>query len=163
MSNSAAESGDHSSGEVVPVELFFDLVFAFALSQLSHHLLGHVTRRGSAQTAVLLCAVFGVWAYTSFQATVLGPERRHAQRALLAVMFAGLVMNAAISHAFTDGAWSFVIPLLACQYGYAALTMRTATQPGLRAHYRRVLIWFTATTPLWVVGATSEPRWRLAW
>ncbi|MGH3601650.1 MAG: low temperature requirement protein A, partial [Pseudonocardiaceae bacterium] len=95
----------------------FDLVFAFALSQLSHHLLSQVTWGGGAPTAVLLCAVFGVWAYTSFQATVLGPERSHAQRALLAVMFVGLVMNAAIGHAFTYGAWSFVIPLLACQFG----------------------------------------------
>ncbi|WP_329201572.1 MULTISPECIES: low temperature requirement protein A [unclassified Streptomyces] len=43
--------------EVSPLELFYDLVFVFAVSQLSHHLLEHLTRRGSAETAVLLVAV----------------------------------------------------------------------------------------------------------
>ena len=31
--------------EVSPLELFFDLVFVFALSQLSHHLLDNLTWR----------------------------------------------------------------------------------------------------------------------
>jgi low temperature requirement protein LtrA len=57
--------------EVSPLELFFDLVFVFAVSQLSHHLLEHLTWRGAAETLVMLIAVFSVWSYTSFEATVL--------------------------------------------------------------------------------------------
>ncbi len=42
-----ADSPDHGIPEpvfaVTPLELFFDLVFAFAISQLSHHLLIHLT------------------------------------------------------------------------------------------------------------------------
>jgi low temperature requirement protein LtrA len=38
---------------VSPLELFFDLVFVFAVSQLSHHLLDHLTWRGAAETLVL--------------------------------------------------------------------------------------------------------------
>lgn len=41
----AAESRTRISDEVSPVELLFDLVFIFALSQLSHHLLDHLTAR----------------------------------------------------------------------------------------------------------------------
>jgi low temperature requirement protein LtrA len=51
---------------VSPTELFFDLVFVFAVSQLSQHLRQHLTWRGAAETAVMLVAVFGVWAYTTF-------------------------------------------------------------------------------------------------
>jgi hypothetical protein len=53
--------------EVTPLELFFNLVFVFAVSQLSHHFLEHLTWRGAAETLVMLIAVFGVWAYTSFE------------------------------------------------------------------------------------------------
>ena len=65
---------DHPSRDsdaVSPIELFFDLVFVFAISQLSHHLLQHLTWRGAAETTVLLLAVFSVWAYTTFEATVV--------------------------------------------------------------------------------------------
>ena len=37
---------------VSPLELFFDLVFVFAVSQLSHHLLDQLSWRGAAETLV---------------------------------------------------------------------------------------------------------------
>jgi low temperature requirement protein LtrA len=45
---------------ITSLELFFDLVFAFAISQLSHHLLAHTDSRGAAETLVMLVGVFGV-------------------------------------------------------------------------------------------------------
>jgi len=48
--------------EVSPLELFYDLVFVFAVSQLSEHLLDDLTWRGAAETLVLLCAGLTVWA-----------------------------------------------------------------------------------------------------
>ena len=55
--------------EVSPLELSYDLVFVFAVSQLSEHLLDDLTWRGAAETLVLLCAVFTVWLLTTFEAT----------------------------------------------------------------------------------------------
>ncbi len=40
--------------EVTPLELLFDLVFAFAVSQLSNHLFTHLSLRGGAETLVML-------------------------------------------------------------------------------------------------------------
>jgi low temperature requirement protein LtrA len=37
---------------VAPLELFFDLVYVFAIGQLSHHLLAHVDLRTGAETAI---------------------------------------------------------------------------------------------------------------
>jgi low temperature requirement protein LtrA len=54
--------------EVSPLELFYDLVFVFAVSQLSEHLLDDLTWRGAGETLVLLCAVFTVWLLTTFEA-----------------------------------------------------------------------------------------------
>jgi low temperature requirement protein LtrA len=147
---------------VGPLELFFDLVFVFAVSQLSHHLLAHLNWRGAGETAVLLVAVFGVWAYTSFEATSRDVERKDTQRMLLAVMFTGLFMNAAISSAFSSGPWLFVVPYLVSQLGPATVTAIRVGPAELRRHYRRALVWLSAATPLWIVGAVLEPRPRLA-
>ena len=43
---------------VTPLELFFDLVYVFAIGQLSHHLLAHVDLRTATETLVLALAVF---------------------------------------------------------------------------------------------------------
>lgn len=147
---------------VGPLELFFDLVFVFAVSQLSHHLLTHLNWRGVGETAVLLVAVFGVWAYTSFEATSRDVERKDTQRTLLTVMFLGLFMNAAISSAFSSSPWPFVVPYLVSQIGPTVAASIVTGEAELRLHYRRVLVWLVAATPVWIVGATLEPGPRLA-
>lgn len=52
-------------GRVSTLELFFDLVFVFAITQISHYLLKHFTAIGIVQTAMLVMAVWWVWVYTS--------------------------------------------------------------------------------------------------
>lgn len=151
------------SDEVSPLELFFDLVFVFALSQLSHHLLHHLTARGAAETVVMLIGVFCVWSYTSFEATALSLSRAYTRWMLLAVMGIGLFMNAAIPHAFADRAWAFVIPLLVIQIGRPLLTGALVPEQVLRGHYRVILVWMLATAPLWIAGAAGPPEARLAW
>ena len=47
--------------EVSPLELFFDLVYVFAIGQLSHHLLEHVDLRTGAETLILALAVIYAW------------------------------------------------------------------------------------------------------
>jgi low temperature requirement protein LtrA len=51
-------------GRVGMAELFFDLVFVFAVTQLSHTLLAHLTWREALQVGLLLGAVWMVWIYT---------------------------------------------------------------------------------------------------
>jgi len=148
---------------VSPLELFFDLVFVFAVSQLSHHLLNHLSWRGAAETLVLLIAVFGVWSGTSFEATLLHIARSQARWLLLAVMLVGLFMNAAVQNAFETGGWAFVIPLLMIQAGRSILMVVVAPTRMLREHYGRLLCWIIATTPLWIVGAIADAESRLLW
>jgi low temperature requirement protein LtrA len=148
---------------VSPLELFFDLVFVFAVSQLSHHLLDHLTWRGAAETLVLLIGVFGIWSGTSFEATLLHIARSHARWLLLAVMLVGLFMNAAIADAFEVGGWAFVVPLLVIQAGRSILMVVVAPTRMLREHYARLLCWILATAPLWIVGAISDAESRLLW
>jgi len=163
--------------EVSPLELFYDLVFVFAVSQLSEHLVDDLTWRGAAETLVLLCAVFTVWLLTTFEATYFDITRRQTQVAVLTAMVLGLFMNAAIGVAFSAGGWAFVVPLVVTQVARGIVTSTTAPTPQLRQHYRRALTWLLASTPFWIVGAAAAPepaavvvgrgyghrrRWRLA-
>ena len=70
----AALLRDRSSpaeGRVAFVELFFDLVFVFAVTQLSHALAAHLTARGALEALVLLLAVWSVWVYTTWATSTL--------------------------------------------------------------------------------------------
>lgn len=148
---------------VDPAELFFDLVFVLAVSQLSHHLLEHVTWRGAAETAVLVVAVCATWYSTSWQVTLLRVERSQALALLLGVMLVGLFMNASIGRAFDGSGWDFVLPFLIIQLGGAAWTVLNAPSTLWKNHYQRTLIWLVGTAPLWALGAAADAEHRLFW
>ena len=88
---------------VTPLELFFDLVYVFAIGQLSHHLLEHVDVRTGAETLVLALAVFYAWHMTAWGANYLEPDRLTVRGLLVGLMFASLLMSVGIGDAF-DGA-----------------------------------------------------------
>jgi low temperature requirement protein LtrA len=111
---------------VTPLELFFDLVFVFAVSQLSHHLLEHLSWRGVAETVVLLLPIFAVWAYTSWAAIMIPDDHYRTLWMVLVVMALGLFMNAAVTGAFTTSGWAFVVPLLLIQLGRSVWTVVNA-------------------------------------
>jgi hypothetical protein len=59
---------------VTNAELFFDLVFVFAVTQLSHMLLGRFTALGAVQVTLLFLAVWWVWVYTAWITNWLDPD-----------------------------------------------------------------------------------------
>jgi low temperature requirement protein LtrA len=149
--------------DVTPLELFFDLVFVFAVSQLSHHLLAHLSWWGAAETLVLLRAVYGVWYSTSWAATMIPADQPRTQWMVLAVTLLGLFMNAAVTRAFTTSGWAFIIPLLLIQLGRTVWTLVNSPNAVFRDHFFRTLLWFIAISPLWVAGADVNPETRLLW
>ncbi len=52
--------------EVTPLELFFDLVYVFAIGQLSHHLFTDVDLRTAIETLVMALAIFYAWYMTAW-------------------------------------------------------------------------------------------------
>jgi len=149
--------------EVAPLELFFDLVFVFAVSQLSQHLFQHLSWRGALETLVLGGAVFTVWVHTSFEATFFDITRRQTQLSVLAAMGIGLFMNAAIASAFTTAGPLFAVPLVVIQLARGILTNTAAPTQMLQRHYRHMLIWLVASVPFWLVGAFASDASRLWW
>jgi low temperature requirement protein LtrA len=92
---------------VTNVELFFDLVFVFAVTQLSHFLLTSEASRGAGQTAflagLLLTMVWLLWAYTTWVTNCLDPDKIAVRLLLLLLVLAliSLISSAALPTAFS--------------------------------------------------------------
>src|SRR5262245_57493082 len=89
------------------LELFFDLVFVFAVTQLSHTLLEDLSLRGAAQTLFLLLVVWWAWIYTTWMTNWFDPDSVPVRCVLLVGMLASLVMSIAVPDAFGERALAF--------------------------------------------------------
>ena len=150
-----------SGNEVSRLELFFDLVFVFALSQLSHHLLEHPSWVGAGETFVLLLGVYKVWVYTTWTATLLDTSRLEVQWMLLIVMLVSLFMNASIGSAFGAFGWLFAASYLLVQLGRGAWMLTVGLDRTTHSHFVRTLIWGCMSAPFWVAGVFFGPGPRL--
>ncbi len=153
------------SGRVGMIELFFDLVFVFAVTQLSHALLARLTPAGAAQGALLLLAVWWVWIYTSWVTNWLDPERIPVRVALFALMLGGLVLAAALPQAFGPRGLVFAVTYVAMQVGRTVFflwALRGGTA-HLRRNFQRVLVWLSTSGLLWIGGGLAEGEARFVW
>ncbi len=140
---------------VTPIELFFDLVYVFTISQLAHHLLGHVDARGMLETLVLTLAVMYAWFMTVWTTNWLDGERQAVRLMLLGIMFASLLMSTSISEAFGDRAGLFVVGYLAIQIGRTAFAVWAFRGHRLHAHFVNALVWEIGTAPIWIAGIAA--------
>src|SRR5689334_23659869 len=102
---------------VTYAELFFDLVFVFAVTQISHTLLGRFSPLGLVQTTMLFLAVWWVWVYTSWITNWLNPEMTPVRILLFLMMLGGLVLSTSIPTAFDGRGLWFAIAYAAMQVG----------------------------------------------
>jgi low temperature requirement protein LtrA len=155
--------GDPDAARVTQVELFFDLVFVYAVTQLSHLLLSQFTPLGALHTAMLFVAVWWVWIYTSWVTNWLDPERRPVRLLLLAMMLAGLVLSTSLPRAFGDRGLVFAGAYAAMQVG-RSLFMLWALRgysPGNYRNFQRILVWLGGSAVLWLWGGFSDGAARL--
>ena len=146
---------------VTPLELFFDLVYVFAIGQLAHHLLEHVDLRTGAETVILALAVVHAWYMTAWGANWLEPDRLPVRVLLVALMFASLLMSVGIGDAFGDRAWLFVTGYLLLQVGRAAFLIVALRGRPLGEHFVNDIVWELGVGVLWVAGAFADGDARL--
>ena len=114
---------------VTYAELFFDLVFVFAVTQVSHTLLGNFTPLGTLQTTLLFLGVWWVWVYTSWITNWLNPELTPVRVLLFLLMLGGLVLSTSIPKAFESRGLWFAIAYAAMQVG-RTIFLLVSTPPG---------------------------------
>ena len=149
---------------VTYAELLFDLVFVFAVTQISHTLLGRFTPLGALQTTLLFLAVWWVWVYTSWITNWLNPELTPVRVLLFLLMLGGLVLSTSIPKAFENRGLWFALAYAAMQVGRTLFLLASIprTRPSIRMNAIRILVWLTASAVFWIIGGLREGETRLA-
>jgi low temperature requirement protein LtrA len=155
--------GNGEAQQTTTVELFFDLVYVFAVTQLSHQILDHLSVAGVARAAFLLLVVWWAWIYTTWMANWFDPASSSAVRGVLtAVMLGSLLMAAALPEAFGDRALLFAASYVALQVGRNVAAASLLKRPHrLREVFERLVVWSAASGVLWLAGATLDGDRRL--
>lgn len=155
---------DEVSQRASTLELFYDLVFVFAITQVSHLLLEHLTWAGAGQALIVLLAVWWSWNYTTWTTNELDTETIPVRLLLLALMLVSLLMSVAIPDAFGEHGLLFAGSYVAIQVGRHVFLTFAAAEPGTieRERAGRILTWFVAAGVLWIAGALADGPARTA-
>lgn len=155
--------GSLDSGKVGMVELFFDLVFVFAVTQLSHTLLAHLSILGAVQVALLMIAVWWVWIFTSWITNWLDPETLPVRLGLFGLMIAGLLLSSSIPEAFTERGLMFASAFVFMQVGRTLFAIWAVRgEPlAMTRNFQRILVWLMVSAVFWIGGALVEGEQRL--
>jgi low temperature requirement protein LtrA len=153
----------HDHAHVTYVELFFDLVFVFAVTQLSHALLAHLTPLGLLHAALLMMAVWWVWIYTSWVTNWLDPGRAPVRLMLFALMLAGLLLSTSIPQAFGSRGLAFAGAYAFMQVGRCLFMLWAlrGNSPGNYRNFLRITAWLAVAGAFWIAGGLAEGGWRL--
>jgi low temperature requirement protein LtrA len=144
------------------LELFYDLVFVFAVTQISHTLLHDLTWEVAGQEAVVLLAVWWTWNYTTWATNELDTTAVPVRALVVAVMLGSLLMSIAIPEAWGDRAMLFVGAYVAIQVGrHSFMTFVVGTRGSKeRDRAGRITIWFCASGIFWLAGGFAEGSTR---
>jgi low temperature requirement protein LtrA len=139
------------------LELFFDLVFVFALTQISHLIVEHHGWHGLLEAVVVFAAIWWAWMFTTWASNWLDPERAPVRIVLLLVMLGSLLMAVALPHAFDGGARLFAFSYVAIQVlrtlFLAWALSRAEGESGL--NMLRAALWFMTSAVFWIAGALT--------
>ena len=153
---------DGHHARVTYEELFFDLVYVYAVTQLSHALLHHLTLTGLIETLILWFAVWLGWQYTCWATNWFNPETPRIRGMMFGMMFAALVMASAIPEAFGDRGLIFALSYVAIQVGrtvYLAFELRN--DRALGPNYLRMSVWLLVSAGFWIAGAFAHHEMRI--
>jgi low temperature requirement protein LtrA len=103
MDDRAVDEGQR----VTPLELFFDLVFVFAITQVTGFLADNPTWGGLLRGIMVLGALWWAWAAYAWLTNTLNPEEGGVRLAVFAAMGAMLIVSLAVPNAFGDDGVTF--------------------------------------------------------
>jgi low temperature requirement protein LtrA len=157
--------GTQEGDRVESIELFFDLVFVFAITRLSHALLENLSLAGVVRTSLLIVAVWWVWIYTTWVTNWLAPERTPVRIWLFVMMIAGLLMAVSIPQAFGEYAIVFASTYVFMQVGRTAFFLWAArTAPlDMQRNFQRILAWMCVSGAFWMGGALVRDHQLMLW
>jgi hypothetical protein len=157
------ERSDDASPRVTQMELFFDLVYVFAITQLSDFLFAHRSPRGALEALILFLAVWWAWNYTAWATNWIDPERPPVALLMVVLMAISLVMSAAIPQAFDARGLAFAAAYVLLQLVRSGFVVWAfAAGERMRRNYAQLLAWSAIAAVPWLVGAVVHREDRPA-
>ena len=139
------------------MELFFDLVYVVAVTQLSQRLLEHLNVHGALQTLLLLLAVWSAWIYTAWITNWFDPDHPTIRLMLLGTMLVSLIMSATLPEAFGERGLLFAGAFVAIQVGRNLFVVAAlGGEPRLRRNFQRILAWLVTGGMIWLAGGLAQ-------
>ena len=108
MSNTPLTSA-HDQGATF-VELFFDLVFVFAVSRLTHHFAHHITLGAVVPTLLVGWLLWWSWTQYTWALNAANTNRHDVRLVTLIATGIAFLMAASIDQAFGSGPFWFAVP-----------------------------------------------------
>ena len=167
MSAGTAEAGREDEQKVSPLELFFDLVFVFAITQVTQFIADDPTWEGVLRGMLVLALIWWAWAAYAWLTNTLDTEEGRTRIVVFAAMAAMFVAALAIPEAFDDHALVFAGAYFVVRAAHILLYGFAANDVGVRAAvWRLAPPSFTASALLFgaaaLDGAPQGALWAVA-
>jgi low temperature requirement protein LtrA len=158
---------------VTPIELFFDLVFVFAITQVTALMSGDPTARGLLRGLLVLVVVWWCWTGFAWLANVVRADEGVGRVAMFSAMGAMFVIALSVPEAFDDlpggmnGPVTIAVTYLVIRLLHVAifwLAARANDDSGLRAQLGRFFPSLVGGTALLLVASQLHgPAQTFAW
>ena len=153
----------YQHSRVTYAELFFDLVFVFAVTQVAHTLLARFTPLGAIEATLLFLAVWWAWVYTTWITNWLNPELTPVRVLLFVLMLGGLVLSVSIPAAFEQRGLWFAAAYASMQVGRTAFLLVSIPKARVAVRWNaiRILSWLCVSAVFWILGGLAKGQHRL--
>ncbi|MEU1605197.1 low temperature requirement protein A [Micromonospora matsumotoense] len=153
------------------LELFFDLVYVFALTRISFRAYedlalepggttGWSPVTGGVKTLLLLLALWTIWQGTAWTTSRYDPHHGWLQFVVITALIGSMVMGVAIPRAFTSTGLAFAVAYVVTQVSRPGLLLVALGSHEYRRLKLRMLLTYCATGVLWLAGAFLPPTAR---
>jgi low temperature requirement protein LtrA len=162
---------DDTEKRVAPLELFFDLVFVFALTQVTLLMSEHPTWEGLGQGMLVLIALWWAWSGYAWLTNYIAADEGLERMLMFAVMGAFLIAALAVPQAFSDDALLFAIAYAAARWlhififaeanddvdtGQAIVRLARTALPAPLMLIAAALLGGTAQAVIWIVALAID-------
>lgn len=147
------------------LELFFDLVFVFGITQVTALILEDTSAGGFLRAALVFGLIWWAWSAYTWLTNAVDIERSHVRLLMLGAMAGSFFMALAVPEAFgSDGLW-FAVPYLVVRVLQVALYVEGLRGfPEQQRAFLQLAPWFLVSPVLVLVGgAVDDPARAWLW
>jgi low temperature requirement protein LtrA len=163
VADTAPETAEEEERRTGFLELFFDLVFVFAITQVVTLITEDTSAAGFARSTLVLGLVWWAWSGFAWMTNAIDVERLAVRLLFLLGMLGSLFMALAVPDAFQDeGAWFAVAYFAVRILNVVLYDAGLRGDAAHRAAFRRLAPWFVLAPTVALVGGFVDGDARVA-